>query len=627
MSRRQSGEMASTSEVNHGLSDNVAEGGTNYRAPSNLIFDGKFFQIVSQSEKYISAQCQLCLPVNKVVKGVVGSTSNFTRHLKLVHNALQSYNKYKSQKNAKRTGEIQQKKITNFVSSKCMRVKINNEMLNKDIMHYIIHSMKPVRTVEDENFMRMFQRKFSQASKWLREFIDNTMNSVMVFLTFLMTSYINFFLIHSVFTLCADVFYPLIDIDPSVQIMSRRTMGRKLNLMFENVNQNLASKFTEIQFMTSTADIWSTKHRSFLGVTAHWINDETLTRESAVLSCVRFKGTHDYKNIADTLLNIFISFGLNNEKVATMITDNGSNFVKAFKEFGCSEIINIDSDDLPMHEDDSDIEELCIDLNFGSINMACEDLEEDRFLPKHLRCFSHTLSLIATTDLTKILKNSQSLVNRLHKSVMAKCSYIWNASRKPKSSEIITEILDCSLVYPCPTRWNSLFDAVSQIVKLRPKMNDVLRKLDMKQLFSDTEFDYMEEFIACLRPIAQAIDVLQSGNSCFYGQLLPTLFSIRKKLADQLEKPLLYTLYLIPELLTALNTRFGKYYNLSPEVNDAILAAAFHPQFKMLWLPNNVSDIDSKRITNLCLNCLEEVKNNGTPSIHSNSEEDSDFYV
>ncbi|XP_046401097.1 uncharacterized protein LOC124167254 isoform X2 [Ischnura elegans] len=455
-----------------------------------------------------------------------------------------------------------------------MRVKINNEMLNKDIMHYIIHSMKPVRTVEDENFMRMFQH-----------------------------------------------------IDPSVQIMSRRTMGRKLNLMFENVNQNLASKFTEIQFMTSTADIWSTKHRSFLGVTAHWINDETLTRESAVLSCVRFKGTHDYKNIADTLHNIFISFGLNNEKVATMITDNGSNFVKAFKEFGCSEIINIDSDDLPMHEDDSDIEELCIDLNFGSINMACEDLEEDRFLPKHLRCFSHTLSLIATTDLTKILKNSPSLVNRLHKSVMAKCSYIWNASRRPKSSEIITEILDCSLVYPCPTRWNSLFDAVSQIVKLRPKMNDVLRKLDMKQLFSDTEFDYMEEFIACLRPIAQAIDVLQSGNSCFYGQLLPTLFSIRKKLADQLEKPLLYTLYLIPELLTALNTRFGKYYNLSPEVNDAILAAAFHPQFKMLWLPNNVSDIDSKRITNLCLNCLEEVKNNGTPSIHSNSEEDSDFYV
>ncbi|XP_046401632.1 uncharacterized protein LOC124167689 [Ischnura elegans] len=209
----------------------------------------------------------------------------------LVHNALQSYNKYKSQKNAKRTGEIQQKKITNFVSSKCMRVKINNEMLNKDIMHYIIHSMKPVRTVEDENFMRMFQH-----------------------------------------------------IDPSVQIMSRRTMGRKLNLMFENVNQNLASKFTEIQFMTSTADIWSTKHRSFLGVTAHWINDETLTRESAVLSCVRFKGTHDYKNIADTLHNIFISFGLNNEKVATMITDNGSNFVKAFKEFGCSEIINIDSD-------------------------------------------------------------------------------------------------------------------------------------------------------------------------------------------------------------------------------------------------------------------------------------------
>lgn len=48
-------------------------------------------------------------------------------------------------------------------------------------------------------------------------------------------------------------------------------------------------------------------------------------------------------------------------------------------------------------------------------------------LPHHLRCASHTLNLLATTDFHKALKNSTS--SRIHYPVFGKCTALWNASR------------------------------------------------------------------------------------------------------------------------------------------------------------------------------------------------------
>lgn len=61
-----------------------------------------------------------------------------------------------------------------------------------------------------------------------------------------------------------------------------------------------------------------------------------MKRKSAALACKRIEGTHTAEVIAIELARIHALFGINNEKLVATVTDNGSNFVEAFKIFGLS---------------------------------------------------------------------------------------------------------------------------------------------------------------------------------------------------------------------------------------------------------------------------------------------------
>lgn len=117
---------------------------------------------------------------------------------------------------------------------------------------------------------------------------------------------------------------------------------------------------------------------------------------SAVLSLKRFKGKHTFDKIAELLSDIFLDHGIQ-DKIVYVITDNGSNFVKAFKEFGLQDVVeesdeDYSEDDFDLHPDN--LAHLEYDTNPGEV-----------VLPPHYRCLSHTLSLIATNDLDKVGEN------------------------------------------------------------------------------------------------------------------------------------------------------------------------------------------------------------------------------
>lgn len=64
------------------------------------------------------------------------------------------------------------------------------------------------------------------------------------------------------------------------------------------------------------------------------INETTFERESGALACKSFPGKHSYDNVAIMIQGVHTYYDLDVQKFVATITDNGSNFVKAFKEFG-----------------------------------------------------------------------------------------------------------------------------------------------------------------------------------------------------------------------------------------------------------------------------------------------------
>lgn len=65
-------------------------------------------------------------------------------------------------------------------------------------------------------------------------------------------------------------------------------------------------------------------------MTVHWLDPLTLERQSKGLSCRRIHGRHTYDVLAEAIEAILDEFEIKS-KTTMMITDNGSNFLKAFR--------------------------------------------------------------------------------------------------------------------------------------------------------------------------------------------------------------------------------------------------------------------------------------------------------
>jgi hypothetical protein len=90
----------------------------------------------------------------------------------------------------------------------------------------------------------------------------------------------------------------------------------------------------QARFICTTADCWSTRRKSFLGVTVNWFNND-LKRKSACLAIRRVVDKCDYELIAKLLESIHGEF-----KITATITDRGSSFVKAFHLFATNTTIS-----------------------------------------------------------------------------------------------------------------------------------------------------------------------------------------------------------------------------------------------------------------------------------------------
>ncbi|XP_063534931.1 uncharacterized protein LOC134744914 [Cydia strobilella] len=420
---------------------------------------------------------------------------------------------------------------------------LNQGEFNEHMSDYFIHSMSPLRGIDNPYFKKMF----------------------------------DFLQIHR----------------SGLSVMSRRSLGRHIQdshqRMLTDIKKQLQHETKEV---CTTADIWSAKKRSFLGVTCHWI-DSNLQRKSLTLACRRFSGTHSFNRIALLLENIHTEFNLDCQKVLATVTDNGSNFVKAFKEYGLKE--NEIFEDEMENESDGDDDQSAVSSTStsprsvlheaGPSNISTSTEGEDiPQLPAHLRCSAHKLSLVCTTYANKVLKGNNTSLSKMHDQVMRKCSTLWNAANRPKTAEIIQNILGHTLSRPGVTRWNSVYDSLRQIESIRTKSAQLHLALGITNYLRERDFQYIEEYLKCSQPIAEALDILQGDKDIFYGILLPTLLSLRRKLIKLTNGNLIYCQALAIKYLTSVEERFSDFFGLyTPTAITAAIAALSYPRFKDKW--------------------------------------------
>lgn len=111
---------------------------------------------------------------------------------------------------------------------------------------------------------------------------------------------------------------------------------------------------------------------------------------------------------------------------------------------------------------------------------------------------------------------------------------LWKAQSYPQAADKIREIIGRLLKTPGETRWNSLFDAMADLVELKEKLNPIMEALDLRK-FTLEEIGFLEEYVRVSRPIAICLDTLQ-GDSSSLGMVLPTIVRLQKFMKERLDE-------------------------------------------------------------------------------------------
>ncbi|XP_019216869.2 uncharacterized protein LOC109202836 [Oreochromis niloticus] len=412
----------------------------------------RHFTFLKQADKNITVICKLC-PGEKKLSAAVNSTSNLLKHLTRQHRqSLLSEPSSSSMDNTAATPAKQTK--LDFTSA---TQKVSEGELKKMIAGYVVEEMLPLRTVESPSF-RCILNKIPVCVK-------------------------------------------------KAALPDRKTFSTYLDKCYADMEMELKETFESLEYISTTANIWTSHNKSFLRMTAHWTDPSTFVRGHAALACKRVRGRHTYEVISNEIEQVHSAYGLNSKVTAT-VTDNGSNFIKAFRMFQKS-----DSDE----ESEEDEE-----VTFTDVEQTLSTESEGQFsLPPHLRCASHTLNLIFH-DVEKWLQANEAKF--IYRSATSKCSAMWTkANRSSVASELVDNFFKKKLIVPVSTQWNSFHDALSRITDIPlAELTTVCTQFGIK-CFTDREYLFLKEYCIVLKPLTVALDILQGEENCYFGILLPTL--------------------------------------------------------------------------------------------------------
>jgi len=70
------------------------------------------------------------------------------------------------------------------------------------------------------------------------------------------------------------------DLQPNATIMSRPTLRSSIAEATKSMKKKLIAAMSEVEYIATTTDCCNTRRRSFIGITAHWLDPDSLDSSS-----------------------------------------------------------------------------------------------------------------------------------------------------------------------------------------------------------------------------------------------------------------------------------------------------------------------------------------------------------
>lgn len=410
------------------------------------------------------------------------------------------------------------------------------------------------------------------------------------------------------------------------KVPTTKTLITDLNDKYIKIKLKLMELIDRANYVCLTADGWTNKGRSFLGITIHMF-DDNLNKESYLLAFRRLFGRHTFDALKDSLLSVINEFKIKVSKITHIVTDGASNFKKAFKVYGPNGVpstnqsgdLDFDVDgqcdvedetiDLELFVSDSvdifvppETETIDIDLNQSDQSPIDEEYEyaDDR-LPDQLICYSHSINRVGI-DFENELSETEKRASDALKGAYSKLCKFWQLnSRSTVAHEIVERVCKRSFPYPSSTRWNSKFDSIELAEKHKSDINEAIDEINSEakqnakqgkkgkklEKLSTREWNTLKDYALCMKSISMGLDILQGDKRACQGYILPVLYGIEAGLKDNVNNDLYTSEYgtiFHRVLLKCFRKRFADKMKICEENKNLILAAAIHPNFKLSWI-------------------------------------------
>ena len=332
----------------------------------------------------------------------------------------------------------------------------------------------------------------------------------------------------------------LLELHPCYLPHGRGPIKQKIASILEVMKNNIQEKLALVSKIHFCCDIWTKKGmtESFWGIVAHFFaKDRKFTATLAVRS---IEGSHTRDNIFSIFKTVLEEWQIDRVSVEKVLTDNGSNMLKAFRimaadftendefenEDGNSiiEISEEDNEDIPDLDNGSESGDDIVESeeDVPKEVMDCERSEADfdtAFTSRsfeRLSCFPHTLQLVVSKfDEVHACKDAISRSKKIVARVNKSC----------KATEMLRKMAKVKLIGDCPTCWSSTFLLLQQLLKVKCHLEIVLQKLGWDGLQA-RHWKTIEYIVELLKPFSEYINLAGGDSYTTISSIVPIIMQL-----------------------------------------------------------------------------------------------------